>query len=286
MTVRIGTSGWQYADWRGPFYPEELPQRAWLESYAERFATVESNNAFYRLPEHATFEAWAERTPDDFLMAVKVSRYLTHVKRLQGPAEPVARFLSRARGLGPKLGPALLQLPPQLRRDRELLARALDRFPPDVRVAVEFRHESWFTDEVRRLLTDHGAALCLADRRGVLGPLWRTADWTYLRFHGGRARPRPSYGDAALDSWAARLAAGWSPDEDVFVYFNNDHRAAAPRDAARFAHRVARHGLDPSRVPSVRSVGRPGGHRHAVRTGAAASRGAEDHGTRTTGTIG
>jgi uncharacterized protein YecE (DUF72 family) len=257
MSVRIGTSGWQYADWRGPFYPEKLPQRAWLESYAERFATVESNNAFYRLPERATFEAWADRTPADFVMAVKVSRYLTHVKRLQGPAEPVARFLSRARGLGPKLGPALLQLPPQLRCDRELLARTLDRFPPDARVAVEFRHESWFTDDIRRLLTDHGAALCLADRRGVLGPVWRTADWTYLRFHVGRARPRPSYGDAALDGWAARLAAQWSADEDVFVYFNNDHRAAAPRDAARFARRVARRGLEPSRVPSVRSIPRP-----------------------------
>jgi uncharacterized protein YecE (DUF72 family) len=254
MTVWIGTSGWQYDDWRGPVYPREIAQRAWLESYAARFATVESNAAFYHLPERRVFEAWAERTPDDFVMAVKVSRYLTHIKRLAEPEEPVRRFLDRARGLGSKLGPALIQLPPQFGCDRERLARTLDQFPPDVRVAVEFRHRSWFTDEIRQLLVDHGAAYCLADRRGVLGPVWRTTDWTYLRFHGGRARPRPAYGDAALATWARRLAADWSSDEDVYVYFNNDHRAAAPRDAARFAGQVRRLGLTPSRVPSVRSL--------------------------------
>jgi uncharacterized protein YecE (DUF72 family) len=254
MTVWIGTSGWQYRDWRGPFYPPGLPLDRWLESYAARFATVESNNAFYRLPERRTFEAWAERTPDDFVMAVKVSRYLTHIKRLRAPAEPVARFVGRVGGLGPKLGPVLLQLPPQLRCDRDRLAATLDRFPPEFRVAVEFRHESWFRDEIRRLLVDRGAALCLADRRGVLGETWRTTDWTYVRFHEGRARPRPSYGRAALAAWAGRLAAGWSPAEDCFVYFNNDHRAAAPRDAGRFARLVARVGLQPSRVPSVRSI--------------------------------
>jgi uncharacterized protein YecE (DUF72 family) len=254
MTVWIGTSGWQYRDWRGPVYPPKLPLDRWLEWYADRFATVESNNAFYRLPERRTFEAWAERTPADFVMAVKVSRYLTHIKRLRDPAEPVARFVGRVTGLGPKLGPVLLQLPPQLRCDRDLLAATLDRFPDEFRVAVEFRHESWFRDEIRQLLVDRGVALCLADRRGVMGETWRTTDWTYLRFHEGRARPRPTYGRAALAAWADRLAAGWSPDEDCYVYFNNDHRAAAPRDAARFARLVARTGLRPSRVPSVRSI--------------------------------
>src|SRR3954447_2845863 len=151
MTVWIGTSGWQYDDWRGRVYPERLPQRVWLEAYAERVATVESNTAFYRLPKRRTFEDWADRTPDDFRMAVKVSRYLTHIKRLRGPAEPVDRFVGRIRGLGDKVGPVLLQLPPQLRRDRDRLARTLDRFPVDVRVAVEFRHASWFTDEIRDL---------------------------------------------------------------------------------------------------------------------------------------
>jgi uncharacterized protein YecE (DUF72 family) len=254
MTVWIGTSGWQYRDWRGPVYPPGLPLDRWLASYAGRFATVESNNAFYRLPERRTFEAWAERTPDDFVMAVKVSRYLTHIKRLREPAEPVERFVDRVRGLGAKLGPVLLQLPPQLRCDADRLAATLDRFPPSFRVAVEFRHETWFRDEIRDLLAERNVALCLADRRGVLGETWRTADWTYLRFHEGRAQPRPTYGRAALAAWADRLAAGWRPDEDCYVYFNNDPGAAAPRDAARFARLVAGTGLHPSRVPSVRSI--------------------------------
>jgi uncharacterized protein YecE (DUF72 family) len=254
MTVWIGTSGWQYDDWRGPVYPRDEPIRRWLESYSARFATVESNNAFYRLPERRTFEAWAERTPDDFRMAVKVSRYLTHIKRLRAPAEPVERFVSRVRGLGPKLGPVLIQLPPQLRVDVDRLARTLDRFPDDVRVAVEFRHPTWFRDEIRALLIERRAALCLADRRGVLGEVWRTADWTYLRFHEGRSTPRPAYGQAALATWARRLADGWSSTEDVWVYFNNDPRAAAPRDAARFAGLCRRAGLDPSRTPAVRSL--------------------------------
>jgi len=248
VTVWIGTSGWQYRDWRGRFYPERLPQSRWLECYAEHFATVESNNAFYRLPERRTFEQWAARTPPDFVMAVKVSRYLTHILRLRDPEEPVARFVDRVEGLGSKLGPVLVQLPPQLRRDDERLARTLEQFPASFRVAVEFRHPSWFVDEVRQLLTERHVALCLADRRRPLTPVWRTADWTYVRFHEGRSAPRPCYGRAALASWARRLADTWTPDEDVWAYFNNDPRGCAPRDAAVFGRLVARAGLRPTRV--------------------------------------
>jgi uncharacterized protein YecE (DUF72 family) len=254
VPVWIGTSGWQYRDWRGRFYPPKLPVRLWLEAYADGFATVESNNAFYRLPERRTFEDWAERTPDDFVMAVKVSRFLTHIKRLAEPDEPVDRFIDRATGLGSKLGPALIQLPPQLHLDTERLRAALDAFPAGVRVAVEFRHESWFTDEVRSILEDRGAALCLADRRGPRTPIWRTADWTYVRFHEGRARPRPCFGRVALATWARRVADLWGPDDDVYAYFNNDHRACAPRDAARFARQCERAGLLPTRTPAVRSI--------------------------------
>jgi uncharacterized protein YecE (DUF72 family) len=254
MTVLIGTSGWQYRDWRGTFYPADLPVSAWLEEYAARFATVESNNAFYRLPERRTFEDWARRTPDDFVMAVKVSRFLTHIKRLADPEEPVERFLGRVAGLGRKLGPVLIQLPPQFRLNTDRLRATLDRFPQNIRVAVEFRHPSWFTDEVRAILTERSVALCLADRRTVLTPIWRTADWTYLRFHEGRSRPRPCYGRAALGTWARRLAETWTAGEDAYVYFNNDPRGCAPRDAARFARQVARVGLRPTRVPSVRSI--------------------------------
>src|SRR5438552_12608408 len=254
MTVWIGTSGWQYRDWRGRFYPAGVPTARWLEHYAAGFATVESNNAFYNLPERRVFATWAERTPDDFVMAVKVSRYLTHIRRLRGAREPVARFVDRAAGLGSKLGPVLLQLPPSLRCDAELLAATLDEFPPGFRVAVEFRHASWFVDEIRALLTERAAALCLADRRGPLTPLWRTAPWMYLRFHEGKSAPLPCYGRSALASWAERLATGWGPDAECWIYFNNDPRGCAPRDAARFARAVARAGLHPTRVPAVRSI--------------------------------
>ena len=152
MVVRIGTSGWQYRDWRGPFYPPRLAQRAWLEHYATGFDTVESNAAFYRLPERRTFEAWAERTPPDFTMAVKASRYLTHVRRLRDPEEAVDRLVGRARGLGSKLGPVLVQLPPRFRADAERLDRTLASFPAGWRVAVEVRDPSWEHEEIRAVL--------------------------------------------------------------------------------------------------------------------------------------
>jgi uncharacterized protein YecE (DUF72 family) len=261
MPVLVGTSGWQYRDWRGRFYPERLAQRYWLEHYASRFSTVESNNAFYRLPEPATFAAWAARTPPDFVMAVKASRFLTHVKRLREPAEPVQRFLDHAGHLGAKLGPVLLQLPPTLRADTGLLRDALDQFPHGIRVAVEPRHETWFSEQTVELLRDRGAALCLADRARWRSPVWRTADWTYLRFHEGTATPRPCYGRQALASWAETLAATWGPGADVYVYFNNDPGGCAVRDAAVFAIEARKAGLEPTRTPAVAEapVGSPAG---------------------------
>jgi uncharacterized protein YecE (DUF72 family) len=254
MPVLIGTSGWQYRHWRGPFYPPDLPQRRWLEHYAQCFDTVEVNNAFYRLPEPHTFADWAARTPERFCIAVKASRYLTHVRRLRGPAEPVERFLSHARHLGPKLGPVLLQLPPNLAADLPALEDTLTRFPSDVRVAVEFRHPSWFEDETRALLEAHDVAWCLADSAHRKTPLWRTASWGYLRMHEGRATPHPCYGRQALATWARTLAGTWSQGEDVYVYFNNDGRACALRDAGLFARELERAGLSASRVPPPDSV--------------------------------
>jgi uncharacterized protein YecE (DUF72 family) len=248
MPMLVGTSGWQYAHWRGVLYPPGLPQRLWLERYGECFDTVENNNAFYRLPSRETFESWRDRTPSTFVMAVKASRYLTHVKRLKESEEPVRRMLDAAGGLGAKLGPILVQLPPTLRAEPRRLAECLSRFPAGVRVAVEPRHASWWTEEVRDLLARHGAALCWADRLGrPLTPPWRTGDWGYVRFHEGIAHPRPSYGDQALRSWIRRVGDAWDDDGDVFVYFNNDTGGAAVRDAVRFAglaraagHRVSR----------------------------------------------
>ncbi|HZD75147.1 MAG TPA: DUF72 domain-containing protein [Actinomycetota bacterium] len=249
MPVLVGTSGWQYRDWRGRFYPERLAQARWLEHYAAQFATVESNNAFYRLPEPRTFAAWAARTPEDFVMAVKASRFLTHVKRLRDPEEPVRRFVRHAGSLGAKLGPVLLQLPPSLRADLAALRDTLERFPPGLRVAVEPRHQSWFSEPTRALLAERGVALCLADSPHRTTPLWRTAGWGYVRFHEGTATPRPCYSERALTTWAARLADLWDPDAQVFVYFNNDPGCAAVYDAARFARAAARVGLRPTRTP-------------------------------------
>lgn len=249
MPVWVGTSGWQYRSWRGRFYPEKLRQADWLEHYAERFRVVEVNNAFYRLPEAGTFAAWAARTPDDFVVAVKASRYLTHIRRLRDPAEPVHRLMDRAGHLGSKLGPILLQLPPNLQADPRALDETLAEFPPGTRLAVEFRHESWYGDETADVLRGHGAALCLADSPRRRTPVWRTADWGYLRMHEGRASPRPCYGRSALDTWARRLASIYDENEDVYVFFNNDPEGCAVRDAGVFARSLVKAGLTPTRVP-------------------------------------
>ncbi|MEO3927125.1 DUF72 domain-containing protein [Micromonosporaceae bacterium B7E4] len=248
--ILVGTSGWQYRDWRDRFYPTGLPQRRWLEHYAERFGTVEVNNAFYRLPERDVFAGWRARTPDDFCVAVKMSRYLTHIKRLREPVEPVTRFLDRATALGDRLGPVLLQLPPNLPADLSALSEVLSRFPSGVRVTVEPRHPSWWTDQTRRVLERYGAALCWADRGGrPVTPLWRTADFGYLRLHEGRAEPRPRYGRAALRSWLDRIAAAFPGDEPVFVFFNNDPGGAAIVDAGALAALARRRGVPVSRTP-------------------------------------
>jgi uncharacterized protein YecE (DUF72 family) len=248
VTVVIGTSGWQYRDWRGRFYPQRLPQRLWLEHYAAHFDTVESNAAFYRLPERDTFAAWRARTPAGFRWAVKASRYLTHVKRLREPEEPVARMLGRAEGLADKLDVVLLQLPPTLQADVDLLNACLGRFPASVRVAVEPRHASWWTDEVRGLLERYGAALCWADRmEQPVAPLWRTAEWGYLRLHTGVENWR--YRPETLALWAGRLSETYG-DADVLVYFNNDPGGAAVVDAVAFAGAVHATGRTPGRVPT------------------------------------
>ena len=260
VPLLIGTSGWQYQDWRGSFYPAGVPGTRWLEQYATRFPTVENNGTFYRLAAPATFAGWASRTPDGFVMAVKASRYLTHIRRLRDPAEPVARLLAAAAGLRDRLGPVLLQLPPTMQAAPAVLDQCLHEFsaqartlamPANPRVCVEFRHQSWETPEVEAILTRHKAALCWSDRLGrPLGPLWRTADWGYLRFHEGAASPWPRYGARALRTWLDRVAEKWPPEADVFAYFNNDQHAAAPADAAALQAAAERSGWPVARAPA------------------------------------
>ena len=249
----IGTSGWQYADWRGYFYPREVPQRLWLEHYAARFRTVEVNNSFYRLPKPEQFQSWAMRTPTDFVVVAKASRYLTHIKRLRDPAEPVARFVASVRGLGAKLGPVLLQLPPKFEADPAALDLTLGLFPADIRVAVEPRDPSWWSADVRKVLEHHGATLSWADRHErPVTELWRTADWGYLRFHQGS--DGWSYERPALEAWVRRLDAEFGRGEDVFVFFNNDPTGAVLRDAIRFADVAAAAGWEVTRVPAPGDV--------------------------------
>lgn len=200
------------------------------------------------------FEQWQERAPDDFTFALKMSRYLTHLKRLHDPEEPVHRFLERARKLGGKRGPTLVQLPPNMKVDAGLLDAALAVFGPGERVVVEPRHESWFIPEVRAILMKRGAALCLADSKGRRSPFWQTADWGYVRFHHGLASPASCYGRAALETWARRLADMWPESADVFVYFNNDAHGCALRDAIVLARLAERMGLHATRVPSMSEV--------------------------------
>lgn len=254
VTVKIGTSGWQYRHWRGAFYPERLPPSAWLEYYADAFDTVEVNNAFYRLPPADVFARWADILPQGFEMAVKASSYLTHNKRLRDPAEPVGRLMERARHLGSRLGPVLLQLPPTMKAEVGRLDEALSCFGPSVRVAVEARHESWDCDAVWDVLSHHGAAWCIADAPWRRWPAVRTADWGYVRFHEGRATPHPCYGRRALEGWATRLASMWPDSDPVYVYFNNDAGACALRDARWFAIAAQHAGLTTTRVPGPRSV--------------------------------
>ncbi|HET9733239.1 MAG TPA: DUF72 domain-containing protein [Acidimicrobiales bacterium] len=250
MSVLIGASGWQYRSWRGVFYPERLAQRLWLEHYATAFQTVEVNNTFYRLPPASTFAAWAQRTPDDFRVTVKASRYLTHVRRLREPEDSVRRLMDAAEPLGTKAGPVLLQLPPDMRAAFDALERTMRAFPPGVALAVEPRHPSWFEPRLRRLLEARDAALVLADRGSTpVAPLWRTATWGYLRLHEGRGAKSPCYGPTALRSWARRLADMYGSDADVWVYFNNDPRGCAVHDARAFARHATREGMHPTRVP-------------------------------------
>jgi uncharacterized protein YecE (DUF72 family) len=252
MPLIAGTCGWQYRDWRDAFYPAGVPQSRWLEHYATAFPAVENDGTFYRLAQPQTFAAWREQTRAGFVMAVKASRYLTHIRRLRDPAEPVGRLLTAAAGLGDRLGPVLLQLPPTLQSDPGALGECLREFRVQaaqisglssraVRVCVEFRHDSWWQPAVRQLLERYNAAACWTDRRGrPQGPLWRTADWGYLRLHEGAAAPWPHYGRRALRSWLSRIEDTWPASADVFAFFNNDQHAAAPADAAFLARLSAR----------------------------------------------
>ena len=245
--LRIGCSGWNYKSWRGRFYPAGLAPAHWLPFYATVFDTVEANGTFYKLPEKKTFAKWAAATPPGFVVAVKASRYLTHLKRLLEPEEPLHRLLTHARGLGSQLGPVLYQLPPQLRRDHARLDRFVRGLPrrlpgrgaPRLRHVIEFRDPSWYVEDTFALLAEHDVSLCLHDKQGsaLTGPLVGPA--VYVRFHGTSGNYHGGYGRTALDAWARRLVTAWRDGRDVYAYFNNDPDAVATRNAQSLKRRIA-----------------------------------------------
>lgn len=234
--VRIGCSGWSYEDWRGGLYPDGLPQRRWLERYAEVFDTVEVNATFYRLPKESTVRDWVELVPADFVFAVKASRYLTHMKRLHEIGDAVARFWEPLEPLrrGRRLGPVLWQLPEKFRRDDDLLALALDELPR-AQHCFEFRHPSWFAMPVRQLLEERGASLAIGDdKRRPLPEVRPVGELAYLRLHYGHRGRGGNYSEAELDGWRRRVAA-WRSRRPVFVYLNNDRKGYAPANARYLA---------------------------------------------------
>jgi uncharacterized protein YecE (DUF72 family) len=238
VTAQVGTSGWQYSYWKESFYPSDVAQSRWLEYYATRFSAVEVNNTFYRLPSATTFTNWAARTPGDFVFALKASRYLTHMKRLREPEEPVARILERVQPLGAKLGPILLQLPPNFKIDLDLMDAVLGCFPPDIKVAVEPRNPSWFVEEYAAVLSQHNAASCIAVSPDRETPVWRTADWGYARFHESQTKPFTLYAKKTLVVWAERLRELFDGAR-LYAFFDNDTNACAPRNAATLAGLMA-----------------------------------------------
>jgi uncharacterized protein YecE (DUF72 family) len=236
--ILVGTSGWSYAPWRGPFYPPTVRQKDWLSYYAGQFPTAEINATFYRLPSQATVAAWREATPPGFVFAWKASRFITQAKKLRDPEEPLARVFAPMAALGAKRGPTLFQLPPSLHLDLARLEYFLGRLPPG-RHVIEFRHPSWYAERTFVLLADNDAALCLSDHADAPAPWIRTASFAYVRGHGPTGRYAGTYADATLDRWAEQIR-GWAQDgHDVYAYFDNDIGAAAPADALRLRRRLA-----------------------------------------------
>lgn len=243
--LRIGCSGWTYKDWKGPFYPPKTPDARRLEYYATRFDTAEINASFYRLPSEAMVEGWGRRAPQGFVFAWKVSRFITHNKKLRDCEDPIDLVFGRMAPLGDKLGPALIQLPPMLKRDDDRLAAFLDRLPRG-RHTVEFRHPSWYDPGVFRLLSDRDVALCISDHHSAPSPWEVTASWVYVRGHGPGGRYSGRYPHAELARWADEIAACRRRGLDVYAYFDNDIKSAAPFDAQTLMGMTGAHAYGPA----------------------------------------
>ncbi len=238
--LRVGTSGWHYASWFGPFYPHGLKKKDALSYYVTEFGTAELNAPFYRTPTEAAVTNWLESTPDDFRFAWKASRFITHWRRLIVNDDALKLLESRLKLLRHKLGPVLFQLHPKMTKNRERLATFLDALPEGRLYSFEFRHESWYDDDIFGLLTDYDASLCISDHADAPAPREVTASWVYVRLHGVDGRYHGSYSPQALGSWAGEMRGWRAEGRDVWCFFDNDVAAAAPRDARRLLEYVER----------------------------------------------
>jgi uncharacterized protein YecE (DUF72 family) len=229
--LHVGTSGWHYEHWQGPFYPEDLPSDRWLAYYTEHLTTLEVNNSFYQLPEAETLEKWQATTPRGFLFAVKASRYITHLKKLKDPDEPVAHFLKRMDELGEKLGPILFQLPPNWGLNAERLHAFLEALPGGYRFAFEFRDPNWFDVQVYEMLAAHDAAFCIYQLAGRFSPREVTADWVYVRLHGPGDAYQGKYDTETLAGWMGAFSTWMRQGKEVYCYFDNDESGFAVQNA-------------------------------------------------------
>lgn len=231
ISIRIGTSGWTYKHWQTIFYPDKWPKSRWLEYYVRHFDTVELNASFYRLPNPTTFQNWKTKTPDNFLWAVKASKFITHTKRLQNTAEPLDRLYSLTAGLGEKLGVILFQLPPTLPFDEKIFRDFCESLDPKVRHALEIRHPSWINNQAFGILTEFNIALCVSDTAGRYpSSEIITADFAYIRLHGSRKLYASEYSEEELRTWAEKVDA-WN--KDAFIFFDNDYEGHAVKNAKR-----------------------------------------------------
>jgi uncharacterized protein YecE (DUF72 family) len=231
--VLIGTSGWSYDHWQGPFFPNQLPHGDRLKYYAEHFSSVEINNSFYHLPEQNSLRQWRDAVPGDFVFSVKASRYITHMKKLQDPEESLSIFLARIAMLEDTLGPILFQLPPRWRFNAQRLAMFLDQLSSEFRYAFEFRDQTWLNEQTYALLARNNAALCIYEFDGFLSPRAITADFIYVRLHGPDGPYRGSYESRTLAGWAEAVSSWAAEGRTVHCYFDNDEAGYAAQNAVQ-----------------------------------------------------
>ncbi|AKD05175.1 DUF72 domain-containing protein [Pontibacter korlensis] len=237
--IHVGTSGWHYKHWMGTFYPQGMRQQEFTSYYTRFFKTVEVNNSFYKLPSAETFASWRQAVPDDFIFSVKASRYITHMKKLLDPQEGLSRFFGNADGLEHKLGPVLFQLPPGWKSNPGRLSDFMSLLPPYYKYTFEFRHPSWYNDEILGLLRKHNAAFCIYELDGHVSPLHITADFVYVRLHGPEGKYAGSYSESALQWWAEQCRQWQRQSLEVYVYFDNDQLGYAAFNALRLQEILA-----------------------------------------------